>query len=81
MFNPIHVFMIYVEYETRRRLHPRQSKQLSLYKHLRKLTVARTRKDTNNLDKVDNRDHGIVAFAGTGGGWSTAIEIDGHASE
>jgi len=72
--------MIYVEYETRRRLQPRQSKQLSLYEHLRK-TVARTTKGTTTVEKVYHRDHGVVAFAGTGGGWSTAIEIDGHASE
>lgn len=72
--------MIYVEYETRRRLQPRQFKQFSLYEHLRK-TVARTTKGTTTVEKVYHRDHGVVAFAGTGGGWSTAIEIDGHASE
>jgi len=43
--------------------------------------VAKTTKDTTTVDKADRCDHGIVAFAGTGGGWSTAIEIDGNASK
>jgi len=72
--------MIYAEHKIRRRLHLRQSKKLSLYKHLRK-TAESTKKGTTTVDKVDHRDHGVVAFAGSGGGWSTAIEIDGHASE
>lgn len=72
--------MIYVEYEIRRRLYLRQSKQLSPYKHLHK-TVARATKGTATVKKVYHRDHGVVAFAGTGSGWATAIEIDGHASE
>jgi hypothetical protein len=43
--------------------------------------VARTRKGTTTVKKVYHCDHGVVAFAGTGGGWSTAIEIDGHAKK
>jgi len=43
--------------------------------------VARTTEGTTTVEKVYRRDHGVVAFAGTGGGWSTAIEIDGHASK
>lgn len=72
--------MIFVEYENRQKLNSQQSKQFLLYQYLHKTAVVgRTTKRTITADKVDHRDHGVVAFAGSGGGWS--IEIDGHASE
>lgn len=71
--------MIFVEYENRRKLHSQQSKQFLLYQYLHKTVVRRTTKRTTTADKVDHRDHGVVAFAGSGGSWS--IEIDGNASE